>query len=81
MQAFLPQSVVIPAVDRKGTTRTYLTNDLVCCEIIELNDASDRMVVGMKGALYQLQQNFNDEKTELPPFGLITSDQLPETYK
>lgn len=79
-QAFLPQSVLIPAIDRKGTTRNYSTNDLVCCEIIELNDSSDRMVVGMKGAFHQPHQSSFHDTSEVP-FGLVTSDQLPSIYK
>lgn len=39
------------------------------------------MVVGMKGAFFQLQHNYYDEKPEMPPFGLVYHDQLPEVYK
>lgn len=51
-------------------------NDILCCEIIELYESGDRMVVGMKGQYYQ--QKFANENVAL---GLISPDQLPDIYK
>lgn len=51
-------------------------NDILCCEIIELYESGDRMVVGMKGQYYQ-QKSSNENVT----LGLISADQLPGIYK
>lgn len=73
----MPHSLQVPAVDSKGIARTYLSNDLVCCEIIEVNDSSEKLVVGMKG------QYFDRTKTEQADikFGLTQSNQIPDKYK
>ncbi|XP_037034015.1 tetratricopeptide repeat protein 14 homolog isoform X1 [Bradysia coprophila] len=70
IRAFLPMCEAIPAIDRKGTQRSYITNDNICCELIEKNDDSEKLVISMRGA-------FNP-KTQ---FGLVTYDHFPELYK
>lgn len=64
------------AIDSKGITRNYLTNDLVCCEIIEISSLSEKLVVGMKGQYIDRNNDSIDIK-----FGLIQSNQLPDKYK
>lgn len=65
------------AIDSKGIARNYLSNDLVCCEIVEVNDLSEKLVVGMKG------QYIDRSKTDTTDIklGLIQSNQLPDKYK
>lgn len=75
----MPHSRQVPAIDNKGIERTYLTNDVVCCEIIEVNDLSEKLVVGMKGQFYDRFKENND--TVEIKFGLIQSTQLPDKYK
>lgn len=75
-KAFLPQSLQVPAVDNKGIVRNYLTNDLVCCEIIEISSLSEKLVIGMKGQHIDRTKLSSEIK-----FGLIQSNQLPDKYK
>ena len=69
----------MPAIDSKGITRNYLSNDLVCCEIIEVNELSEKLVVGMKGQYFDRSKT-NSETADIK-FGLTQSNQLPEKYK
>lgn len=66
----------MPAVDNKGLGRNYLTNDIVCCEIVEINSLSEKLVIGMKGQHFDRPQALGDIK-----LGLVQSNQLPEKYK
>lgn len=72
-QAFLPISNTIPAVDKKNVTRSFSQNDNVCCEIVEVNSDSDRMVVTM------ISSKPNDSSKNV--LGLVHSDNFPEVYK
>lgn len=63
-------SEAIPAIDKKGTQRSYITNDNICCELIEKNDDSEKLVISMRGV--------SNGKTQ---FGLVTYDHFPELYK
>lgn len=78
-QAFLPHSLQVPATDNKGIARSYLSNDVVCCEIVEVNESSEKLVVGMKGQYYD-RFKANNETVEIK-FGLIQTSQLPDKYK
>lgn len=69
----------MPAVDSKGISRNYLSNDLVCCEIIEVNELSEKLVVGMKGQYFDRSKTSNE--TVDIKFGLAQTNQLPEKYK
>lgn len=75
----MPHSLQVPAIDNKGIARSYLTNDVVCCEIVEVNDLSEKLVVGMKGQHYDRIKGTN-ELIEIK-FGLIQTSQLPDKYK
>lgn len=68
----------MPDIDSKGIARNYLSNDLVCCEIIEVNELSEKLVVGMKG---QYDRPKTSNETAEIKFGLTQSNQLPDKYK
>lgn len=57
-----------------------MTNDVVCCEIIEISSLSEKLVVGMKGLYLNRTkyQNYNIDDIKL---GLIRENHLPEKYK
>lgn len=67
---------VIPAIDKKGLARTYMMNDSVCCEVLEVIPDSDKMVCGMKGTT----RGPNDPEHQ-PALGLINADEFPTVYK
>lgn len=75
----MPHSLQVPAIDNKGIARSYLSNDLVCCEIVEVNESSEKLVVGMKGQFNDRHKASND-LTDIK-FGLTQSNQLPDKYK
>ncbi|KAJ6648453.1 Tetratricopeptide repeat protein 14 like, partial [Pseudolycoriella hygida] len=70
IRAFIPMSEAVPAIDRKGTQRSYITNDNICCELIEKNDDSEKLVISMRGV-------FNPKAR----FGLVNFEHFPELYK
>ncbi|EFA03920.2 tetratricopeptide repeat protein 14 homolog isoform X2 [Tribolium castaneum] len=76
VKAFCPVANIIPAVDKKGITRSYMMNDSVCCEVIEKIPDSDKMVCCMKGT----PRKPNDPERR-PPLGLISADDFPLAYK
>lgn len=76
LQAFCPVANIIPAVDKKGVTRSYMMNDSVCCEVLEVIPDTDKMVCGMKGTTRQ-----PSDPEPQPPLGLIHTDDLPLVYK
>lgn len=64
---------MVSAVDNKNVSRSYLLNDLVCCEVLEVVVSSEKIYVGMKGE-------------KCPPhlkskLGLTHTDDLPAAYK
>jgi len=74
-QAFCPMTNLIPAVDKKNTARTYLLNEAVCCEVVEVVPDADKLLLGMKG-------------TTLPPgsdqhsrLGLIMPEDFPDVFR
>lgn len=76
VKAFCPVANVIPAVDRKGVTRSYMMNDSVCCEVLEVIPDTDKMVCGMKGTTRQ-----PNDPEHRPALGLIGADDFPLVYK
>lgn len=76
LQAFLPVTNIIPAVDKKNVSRNYLMNDTVCCEVIEVIPDTDKMVCGMKGVT-----RGPDDPPPKPPLGLLSTDDFPLVYK
>lgn len=76
LQAFLPVTNIIPAVDKKNVSRNYLMNDTVCCEVIEVIPDTDKMVCGMKGVT-----RGPDDPPPKPPLGLLSTDDFPLIYK
>lgn len=76
VKAFLPVTNIIPAVDKKNLSRTYLMNDTVCCEVIEVIPDTDKMVCGMKGVT-----RGPDDPPPKPPLGLLSTDDFPLIYK
>lgn len=60
----------VPAFDKKNNARSYNISDLVCCEVVEVNPDTDKMIVTMK----------SNSNTEIK-FGAITADSLPLVYK
>nr|CAD7427649.1 unnamed protein product [Timema monikensis] len=75
IKAFCPMSNIIPAADKKNLSRTYMMNDTVCCEVIEIIPDTDKLVCGMKGTLLPPG---SDQGARL---GLIHSDDFPPAYK
>ncbi|CAG2062096.1 unnamed protein product, partial [Timema podura] len=75
IKAFCPMSNIIPAADKKNVSRTYMMNDTVCCEVIEIIPDTDKLVCGMKGTLLPPG---SDQGARL---GLIHSDDFPPAYK
>lgn len=76
LQAFLPVTNIIQAVDKKNVSRYYLMNDTVCCEVLEVIPDTDKMVVGMKGVT-----RGPDDPPPKPPLGLLSTDDFPLIYK
>ncbi|CAG9864564.1 unnamed protein product [Phyllotreta striolata] len=76
VKAFCPVANVIPAVDKKGVTRTYMMNDYVCCEVLEIIADTDKVVCGMKGVTRKAS-----DPEHRPPLGLISTDDFPIVYK
>lgn len=73
-QALILNSATIPAVDKKGVSRGYLTSDLVCVVVSEITVEAERVVAVMNMPPREGQMSH-------PPLGLIHSDDLPEAYK
>lgn len=63
---------MVPACDKKGVVKNYATNDLVCCEILDISVGAERMHLGMRGVV---NKNTNVK------FGLIHSEDLPTYYR
>ncbi|XP_066255319.1 tetratricopeptide repeat protein 14 homolog [Euwallacea similis] len=76
IKAFCPVANVIPAVDKKGVSRSYMMNDYVCCEVLEVIADTDKMVCGMKGITRK-----PGDPEHRPPLGLISTDDFPLVYK
>lgn len=76
VKAFCPVANIIPAVDKKGVTRSYMMNDYVCCEVLEVIADTDKMVCSMKGTTRQ-----PSDPPFQPPLGLISTDDFPLVYK
>ncbi|XP_050308576.1 tetratricopeptide repeat protein 14 homolog isoform X2 [Anthonomus grandis grandis] len=76
IKAFCPVANVIPAVDKKGVSRSYMMNDYVCCEVLEVIADTDKMVCGMKGTTRK-----PGDPEHHPPLGLISTDDFPLVYK
>lgn len=67
-------TATVPAVDKKGVTRGYMANDLVCVVVSEVNVEAERVVAVMN-------MPAREGQAPHPPMGLIHSDDLPEAYK
>ncbi|XP_076253958.1 uncharacterized protein LOC143192473 isoform X4 [Rhynchophorus ferrugineus] len=76
IKAFCPVANVIPAVDKKGVSRSYMMNDYVCCEVLEVIADTDKMVCGMKGTTRK-----PGDPEHRPALGLIGTDDFPIVYK
>ncbi|GJQ66979.1 hypothetical protein Trydic_g7979 [Trypoxylus dichotomus] len=76
VKAFCPVANIIPAVDRKGVSRSYMMNDSVCCEVLEVIPDTDKMVCGMKGSTRE-----PNGPAHRPPLGLVSADDFPLVYK
>ncbi|KAJ8888728.1 hypothetical protein PR048_008220 [Dryococelus australis] len=66
---------IIPAADKKNINRTYLMNDTVCCEVLEVIPDTDKLVCGMKGTTLPAGSEYASR------LGLIHSDDFPQAYK
>lgn len=73
-QALILNTATVPAVDKKGVTRGYMANDLVCVVVSEVNVEAERVVAVMNVPA-------RDGQAPHPSMGLIHSDDLPEAYK
>ncbi|XP_069698130.1 zinc finger CCCH domain-containing protein 13 isoform X1 [Periplaneta americana] len=75
IKAFCPTSNLIPASDKKSVTCSYITNDTVCCEVLEVNSNTEKVVCGMKGVTLPPNSDYASR------LGIIHSDDFPEVYK
>jgi hypothetical protein len=75
IQAFCPASNLIPASDKKSVNGSYLMNDTVCCEVLEVNSDTEKLVCGMKGVTLPPNSEYSSR------LGRIHSDDFPEVYK
>ncbi|KAG5883059.1 hypothetical protein JTB14_010447 [Gonioctena quinquepunctata] len=76
VKAFCPVANIIPAVDKKGVSRSYMMNDYVCCEVLEIIADTDKVVCGMKGITRK-----STDPEHRPALGLISTDDFPIVYK
>ena len=67
-------TATVPAVDKKGVTRSYMANDLVCVVVGEVNVKAERVVAVMNVPPREGQSPH-------PPMGLIHTEDLPDAYK
>lgn len=74
LQALILNTATVPAVDKKGVTRGYMANDLVCVCVSEVNVEAERVVAVMNVTPREGQAPH-------PPMGLIHTDDLPDAYK
>lgn len=72
IKAIIHSMNMIPAVDKKGVTRSFLLNDLVCCEVLEVVTTSEKMYAGMKGDICS--------PSDRQRLGLIHSEDMPLFY-
>lgn len=72
LQAFCPTNNLISAVDKKNLSRSFLMNDLVCCEVLEITPDAEKIICGMKGVYT------SEHRSRL---GLFHSEDFPEAYK
>ncbi|XP_044001317.1 uncharacterized protein DDB_G0290685-like isoform X2 [Aphidius gifuensis] len=74
IKALILNTATVPAVDKKGVTRTYMTNDFVCVAVSEVNVEAERVVAVM---------NIPPREGQVfhPPLGLIHIEDLPDAYK
>lgn len=73
-QALILNTATVPAVDKKGATRSYMTNDLVCVAVSEVNVEAERVVGVMNISPREGQASH-------PSLGLIHIEDLPDAYK
>ena len=74
LQALILNTATVPAVDKKGVTRGYMANDLVCVVVGEVNVEAERVVAVMNVPPREGQ-------TSHPPMGLVHVEDLPDAYK
>ncbi|PNF37896.1 hypothetical protein B7P43_G06205 [Cryptotermes secundus] len=74
VKAFCPTSNLIPASDKKSVNSSYLMNDTVRCEVLEVNPDTEKLVCGMKGVTLPPNSDYSSR------LGLIHSDDFPEVY-
>ncbi|XP_022193411.2 tetratricopeptide repeat protein 14 homolog isoform X3 [Nilaparvata lugens] len=72
IRAMCPSHSTIAAVDKKNVSRSFLMNDLVCCEVIEVHEESEKLICGMKGV------HASEHRARL---GLFSPEDFPEAYK
>ncbi|XP_065224276.1 tetratricopeptide repeat protein 14 homolog isoform X2 [Planococcus citri] len=74
IKAFCPASSLIAAADKKtNISRAFLINDIVCCEIVELNVDTGKITCGMKGVHCSPENQLR--------LGLMHSDDFPVEYR
>ena len=74
LQALILNTASVPAVDKKGVTRGYMANDLVCVVVGEVNVEAERIVAVMN-------MPPREGYTSHPPMGLVQVEDLPDAYK
>ncbi|XP_032454896.1 tetratricopeptide repeat protein 14 homolog isoform X6 [Nasonia vitripennis] len=74
VKALILNTATVPAVDKKGVTRGYMANDLVCVVVGEVNVEAERVVAVMNVPAREGQAPH-------PPMGLVHAEDLPDAYK
>jgi hypothetical protein len=74
LQAFIYTENLVNAVDKKNVTRSFASNDLIRCEVLEVLPDVKKIGCGMKSDVHD---RF-DSKDKL---GLIVIEEFPPFYK
>uniref|UniRef100_A0A1B6DD97 S1 motif domain-containing protein n=2 Tax=Clastoptera arizonana TaxID=38151 RepID=A0A1B6DD97_9HEMI len=72
VKAFCPTSKLISAVDKKNQSRSFMVNDLVCCEVLEVIPECEKIICGMSGTYSSIHR---------ARLGLFHPEDFPEPYK
>ncbi|KAJ8683624.1 hypothetical protein QAD02_019416 [Eretmocerus hayati] len=74
VKALILNTATVPAIDKKGVTRGYMANDLVCVVVGEVNVEAERVVAVMNVPAREGQAPH-------PAMGLVHVEDLPDAYK
>jgi hypothetical protein len=74
LQAFCPTVTLGPAIEKKSNvTRAFSISDIVCCEVLEVNKDTEKIICGMKGTRCLPQNQAR--------LGLMNSDDFAPVFR